>query len=135
MGHPAMDIGQTKIATGISIRQPGVINAQQVKNRRVKIVYMHRLLDSVHAHFIGRPIYHSTPNTTPCEQHREAGMMMIAPELLLLVALLGIGRAPKFAAPNDQSIFEQTTCLQVGYQCGRRAITVQTEFGMPRIMV
>ena len=38
----AMDIGQTEIATLVTIGKPLVINSQQVKDRRVQVMDMHR---------------------------------------------------------------------------------------------
>lgn len=55
-----MHVSQPKIATGVTEREPFVIHAHQVQDRRVKIVDMHRLVDRTETVFIGGSVGHAT---------------------------------------------------------------------------
>ena len=41
--HVAVDVGQAKIAAGVAIDQPRVVDAHQVQDRRVIVVNVHRV--------------------------------------------------------------------------------------------
>jgi len=49
VNHAAMDVGQAEIATAVMIRQPRVIDAQQVEDRGMQIVNVHAIFDGVHS--------------------------------------------------------------------------------------
>ncbi len=42
--------------------------------------------------------------------------------MVAAVAILGVGRAPELAPPDDQGVFEQATRPQVGQQTGDRPV-------------
>ncbi len=48
-----MDIGQAKIAALEFVSEPAVIHAEQVKQRRLKIVDVHATLDRVETKIVG----------------------------------------------------------------------------------
>ncbi len=50
------DIGQTEIAARIAIREPLVIESEQVEHRGVQIVDVHLVLDRVVAVIVGRAV-------------------------------------------------------------------------------
>ena len=49
----AVDVGQAKVAAGVAVDQPGVVDAHQVQDRRVVIVDVHGIGDDVDAEFVG----------------------------------------------------------------------------------
>ena len=45
LGHNiAVDVGQPKVAAGVSIDQPGVVDSHEVQDRRVVVVDVNRIL-------------------------------------------------------------------------------------------
>ena len=53
MDDPTVDVGQTKIPSLEAIGQPGMINAEEMQNRRVQVVHVDRVLDDSIAQLIG----------------------------------------------------------------------------------
>ncbi len=64
LDHVAVDIGQSKVATGIVIRQPFVIDAQAVEHGRVQIVNGHTVFHRANTECIGLSIAHSPLDTS-----------------------------------------------------------------------
>ena len=54
LDHLAADIRQSEIAALEAIGQPGVVEAEQVQDRRLEVVNVHRVFDDVEAEFVGR---------------------------------------------------------------------------------
>ena len=59
----AGDIGQAEVAAVVAEGEPFVIQAQQVKDRGVKIVMRDAVLDGVHAELVGGAV--RDPRLTP----------------------------------------------------------------------
>ena len=59
-----VNISQAEVTSGIAIGQLFVINPQQMQDRGMKIMHMHRILRRVHSEFVGsainRPPFDST---------------------------------------------------------------------------
>ena len=54
--HAAVNIGQTKVASGVPIRQFRVVQTEQVQHRGVQIMDVDSPLDGAVAVFIARPV-------------------------------------------------------------------------------
>ena len=51
MSNIAVDICQAKVTARVLPRQAGVVEAEQVQNRRVQVMNVHRVLDSLKTKF------------------------------------------------------------------------------------
>src|SRR3954466_15242797 len=76
-------VGEAEIAAAVAIGQLRVIDAEQVENRRVEIVDVHRLVNSLEAEVVGGAVDHSTLDAAPGPPHREAERVVIPPILRL----------------------------------------------------
>ena len=54
-----MNVGQTEISALMMVDEPPVIDAQQVENRGLKIVYVHRIFSDVISVIVGLAVYMS----------------------------------------------------------------------------
>src|ERR1043166_4560641 len=103
----AMDVGETEIAAGVAISQLLVIESEQMKDGRMKIMNVNRVFDHIHAQLVGRAINRAALDSATGEQHREGRVMMIAPGFglilaILVLAIFGVRRPAKFTAPDHQ---------------------------------
>ena len=61
-----MDVGQTIIAALKAVDQFGVIESQQMKQRGIEIMHMHRILGDIETKFIRRSIHTPRLDPAPC---------------------------------------------------------------------
>ena len=81
MNHTAVDIGQTEVTAGVAVGQSFVVETHEVQNRRVQVMNVHRVLDSLKTKFIGRAVDDSPLHPATGEDHREAGRVVVAAQL------------------------------------------------------
>ena len=95
----------------------------------MQVVNVDGFLDGVNAEFIGGAIDATTANATAGQEHAETGMMMVATGLghVLFLVELGVWRATEFAAPYHQSVFKQSSFLQIAEERGSGAVAVSTK--------
>ena len=99
-----MDIGEAEIATAEMECQTPVIDSQQMQNRGVQVVDVHRVLFCKIAKLIGCAVRSSASYTRPGHPHRKAVGMVVA--AILLARTLSDRGATEFASPDDQRIVE-----------------------------
>ena len=73
-----MDIGQTEVATGVAKREPFVIQAHQMQQRRVQIMHVHLVLRGVVTVVVSRSIGEAAFHTAASHPHREPVRIVIA---------------------------------------------------------
>ena len=56
-----MHVGQTKIAAGVTVGQPFVVEAQQVQQRGVQVVDADSILDGAESEVVGRAVGQAWP--------------------------------------------------------------------------
>ena len=76
--HLASDVGQPKVAARVPIRQFGVIEAQQVQNRRVPVMRMHAILDGFVPEFVRRAVAKAALDAAAGHEGGVAFMVVIA---------------------------------------------------------
>src|SRR3954464_13166425 len=103
-------------------RQLRVVNAETAKDRGLNIVNVYGVRDDVVAEIIGFADHGAGLDPASGKPHRETTRMMIAPVVGLREVALAVYCAAEFAAPDDQSILQQTAFFQVHQECGRRLI-------------
>src|SRR5205814_6208804 len=97
-----MHIGQPEIAAAVVEGEFLVIEAQQVKNRRVQIMHMHTVLNGVVSEFIGGAMNDAAFYTAASQPHAEPKAVMIP-----ALGAFGSGSAPEFAAPDHEGIIQE----------------------------
>ena len=60
MDHLAVDVGQSKVATGVTVGQLLVIDAEQVEHRGVEVVGVYGVVTGQDAVFIGLTVHDAT---------------------------------------------------------------------------
>ena len=109
-----MNVGQTELAALMAISESLVINAEQMHQRRLKIVNVDAVFGHVHAQIIGCTIADAAFDTGAGHPDRKrVGMMVPSPSRSIVQVALNERCPAKFAAPNDQCVFEQTSLLQI----------------------
>ena len=132
-----MHVGQSEVATGITIRQPRVIDPHQVQHGRVQVMHVDSVFDRVHPEIIGGPVHLTASDPAAGQPHREAGVMVIAARVLGILVLVNLGiRSPtEFSSPDHQGVFQHATTFQVRQQGGGDPIGIGTQLFMPRIVL
>ncbi len=108
MDDLAVDVGQAKVAAGVAIDQPGVVDSHQVQDRRVVVVDVHRIGDDVDAELVGLAEGESPLHARPGQQRRERLGIMVA---ALGVGAVGPGGPAEFGADGHQGLVEQPALL------------------------
>src|SRR5260221_10787900 len=105
-----MDVGQAEIAPLETERQPAMIQAQAMQQRRLHVVNVDAILDRPEPEFVRLADGDARLDAAAGEPHRVCVDMVIAPNR---IAQLAHGRSAKLAAPDDDRTVEQTALLQV----------------------
>src|SRR2546430_9343765 len=135
---PPVHVREPEVASGITISEALVVNAKKMKNGGVKVVNVHRVLDDVHPQLVGGAINHAALYAAAGQQHREGGVMMVAPRFLFVLVVLadfGVWRSSKFAAPDHQRIVEQPALFEVGDKGGGGLVTIEAKFAVALVVV
>ena len=103
----AIDIRQTKITTSVAIRQLLVVESEQLKNRRLKVVDVNLLFHRLKPELIGCAVDIAALDAAACEEDRVAIGPMIAPG-----RGVNARSSSKFSHGNDQGA-TRTTCFEI----------------------
>src|SRR5262249_25306964 len=76
--HHPMHIGQPKIASRVAIRQPLVIESQEVQDRRVQIVHVDAVLLGGEAEVVGGTVDVAALGASAGQPHAEAVVIVVA---------------------------------------------------------
>ena len=93
-----------------------VIQAQQIKDRRVNIVNVMWLIDRAQSDFIRSPDGLSAFHAAASHPNSEAPRIVIAPGLFVIRATLHEGSAAELPAPYHQGVVQHSASLQVRKQ-------------------
>ena len=97
----ASHIRQTEISAIVEIGQPGVIQSEQMKNRRVKIVDTRAIFNRFVTDFIRFAVTRSTTNA--CARHPGHKTVRV---VVASAASLGDGHSAELSAPDYKSAFQ-----------------------------
>ena len=127
-----MDIRQSEIATLRSICQPLMVEAQQMKDRRVQVVYVHLVLYNIKPKIIGRAQSHAAFYAPARKPHGKRAVMVIASLApLCIVITFNHWRPAELAAPDDERVLEHSSLRQILDQRCRRLIGKPTLLANP----
>jgi hypothetical protein len=72
------EVGQPIVTTAVVICEFGMVDAKLVKDCRVNIVHMYRILDRLPPKVVGGAVGESTLESTACKPHGESMRIVIA---------------------------------------------------------
>lgn len=119
-----MNIGQAEIATLVAIRQLFVIDAELMKNRRLKVMNMHRIFNHVDAVFIGGAVGVASLHSAAGHPIGKTIGMMVASVDRFGQLALAVDGPSEFSAPDHKCFVEHAPLLQIVDQCCSRLIRV-----------
>jgi hypothetical protein len=103
-----------------------MLDAHQVEDCRVEVVYMHAVLDDIVAEVVGLAEGRALVDARSGHQDREAARVVVTAVVSLGEGALRVGRTTELAAPDDERIVEQATLFEVGEQAGRGLVGIIT---------
>jgi len=122
MNHLAEHIGKSEITPLKTVSQPLMVEAQKSQYRSVQIMDMHLVHRSVEAEVVRLPQSHAGTNPAAGHPHGETIRMMVT----TVISALNHRRPAEFAAPDHQSVVQQTPGLEVLDQRGVGSVGVGT---------
>ena len=82
MNNTSMDVGDSEIAAVVPISELLVLEAEQMKDRGVKIMVRHRRFNRVHTKVVGGTISEAAFDPAAGQPHRKSVVLMPTPERL-----------------------------------------------------
>jgi len=104
----AVDVGQPHIPTPETKRLAGVVDAKQMKHRRVQIVHLAAVFDRTISKFVGCSVRETSANAAARHPDAKAEWIVIAS-----VRALRKGRAAEFPGPNNERSRQQPSRLKI----------------------
>ena len=106
-----------------------MIEAEQVKHRRVQIVDAGTVLDRLESKLIRRAMNRAALHATARQPHAETVVVVITAELGLAgVPQFHGGRAAKFPAPENQGVLKHAALFEIGHERRDRAVDLGRMF-------
>ena len=87
MSNIAVDICQAKVTARVLPRQAGVVEAEQVQNRRVQVVQCHAILDRVVPELVGFAVPKSALYAAAGHPDRESVGVVISSDVFTIARL------------------------------------------------
>lgn len=112
-----MDVGETEVASAVVVGEALVVDAHEVEQRGVEVVEVDFVFGGVPTEVVSCPIDGASLHSAT----RETQGVAVGVVFSTVCSLTG-WRTTKFAAPNDESIFEKSTGLQVGEEGAHRLV-------------
>src|SRR5207244_10009203 len=101
-----------------------MVDAQAMEDRRVQVMNVHRVAGNVVAEIVRLAVSQSGLDPAAGEPDREAARMMVAAIILGRERTLAINSPAKLAAPDDESVIEQTPLFEIPDERGARLVGV-----------
>jgi len=119
LDHAAVDVGEAVVSALEPVGEPGVVQAQQVQDRRLDVVNMHWVFNDVETELVGRAQGETRLEATASHEHRVGERVVVATQV-------GAGRgaalakrgAAELTHPDHQRLIQEAPTLQVHDQCG-----------------
>ena len=100
-----MNVGKPEIAALKPVGEPLVVNAKQVKDRRLEVMDVNRISDDVHAEIVSFAMSDARLYPAASQPGGEGVRMMIpSPALAIIEVPLDERGAAEFAAPDHERI-------------------------------
>ena len=125
-----MHVGEAEVAARMPVGEALVVEAQQMEQRGVQVVHVHRVLLRVVAVVVGAAVGEAWLHAAAGEEVGEPMWVVIAAG-----AAFAGRRASEFAAPPDERVFEHPALLEIGQQRCNRLIDLGGVLRMVRLKV
>src|SRR5215469_5378037 len=112
--HVPMDIGKPALCAVVVVGKPLVVEAEEVKDRRVQVVNIDNIFDGLVAELVGGAEAISMLHAGAGEPSGEPLGVVVA----ALDALLKRGHATELGRPDNKSVSQEPPCLQIGQKRG-----------------
>ena len=84
MNDAAVNISQPIVTSRVPECKSFMVDSHLVQNRRVQIMHMDSILDSMHSKIVGRAVCDSSAYTTASQEHGEACVVVVAARFFLV---------------------------------------------------
>src|SRR5439155_4071582 len=123
--------GQLLFETLKRIVQLPMVEAQQVKHRRMQVADLDRIFYDFTSHLIGLAVGNSGLDPAAGHPNRERSWVMVPADPLhfLTVAILAHGRPAEFSAPDNERVLEHASLFQISQQGRSRLIHFTSAVG------
>jgi len=112
--HPRrLDARQSLVEPLEPVREPLVVEAEEVEDRGREVAHVHGVPDDVVGEVVGLPVRHTAPDPASREPEREAPWVMIAAVVLAGQFPLAVGGSAELSTPDDERVVEEAALLQV----------------------
>ena len=119
-----MDIGEAVVASLELVGQAGVVHPEQMQHCCMQIVHMDWVSRDIVVEVVRFAVGDSSANAAARHPEGEAPWMVIPSVIALCEATLTINRPSKFAAPDDEGVFQQSTLREILHECRGRLVSV-----------
>ena len=118
MNNLPMHIREPIAPALVLVGEPFVFDAEQVEERGLEVVHMHRIFDDVVAELVRLPVGEAGLDAAAGHPDgKTAGVVVAAVIVFGELALRVVGPA-KLAAPDDERVVEQAPLFQIDHQRG-----------------
>ena len=90
-----------------------VVDPEEMQERRLEVVNMHRILHDVVAEVVGFAVHHAGLDAASGHPDAEAARVVVATVFVRGQPALAVHRAPEFAAPDDQRVVQHASLFEV----------------------
>src|ERR1041385_5143355 len=115
-----VDVRQAEVAARVAVGQPLVVEPQDVEERRMQVVHVHRVLHRTEPEVVGLSVGQSALHASARQPDGE-GLRVVA----AAVAVLRHRRAAELPAPEDERVGEEAPPGEVLEQAGARPIDLR----------
>ena len=135
----SVDVGKSELAALKAIGEAFVVDAEEMKDRCVKVVNVDGVFKDVVAIVVGFSDSDSFFDSCSSHPHAEALGMMITSVIFASQFSLTVGGSTKLSTPDEKSILQHATLLEIseesgGWMIGVAALTFEG-FGETAVMV
>src|SRR5438477_4473486 len=95
-----------------------------MQDGRLKVAHVDAIRNDVVREIVGFPVHNARFNTAPRHPDGKAARMVIASVVCGSELALGINGTPEFPTPNDQSVLEHPSLLEVLHESPARLVDV-----------
>ena len=108
----SMDVGEAKIASGVSKGKSGMVEAEEVQNGGLHVVDVNLVLHHVKAEVVRPAVTEAALDSAPSQPHRIGGGMVVATQACAHRRVcLDHRRTAKLTAPYYKGLIQQSTLL------------------------
>src|SRR5262249_43065207 len=111
--YRAMLVRQTSLDAIVIVRQPFVIDAEQMQDSGVEVVPVGAVLDGLPSNLISCPVSNAMLEAGAGQPHRKAVLIVIATLADDVGSRLRKGRASKLGGKKNQCVIEHATLPQI----------------------